>query len=208
MKDFSSTKTRLRAAFPSQQKQLIESLVEASFFHLIGIINTLSHPFGIVSPSMPIINRSKQLGATFTFQDSGTDLNKALSGAIKSIRQKKPILIVMPDLPFITQEFLYSLLFRISNEDVIIIPSISGDQSAGTAILYLKRPNLLTFQFGENSNLKFQKEAENLGLKYHVIHSDPFARDLDTLDDVKYLKQHIKMVYEPDRFEGLLRFIS
>ncbi|MFX0207698.1 MAG: hypothetical protein ACFFDT_17045 [Candidatus Hodarchaeota archaeon] len=208
MKDFSSTKTRLRAAFPSQQAQLIESLVEASFFHLIEIINALSHPFGIVSPSMPIINLSEQFGAIYTFQDSGTDLNKALSGAVESLPQKQPILIVMPDLPFITQEFLYSLLSRISNEDIIIIPSISGNQSAGTAILYLKHPNLLTFQFGENSNLKFQKEAENIGLKYHVIHSDPFARDLDTLNDVKYLKQHINMVYEPDRFEELLGLIS
>jgi 2-phospho-L-lactate guanylyltransferase len=198
----------LRAAFSSQNTELIESLVEASFIHLINIINALSHPFGIVSPSLPIINRSEQLGATFTFQDSGTNLNKALSRAIKNLPQEKPILIVMPDLPFITQEFLYSLLSRISNEDVIIIPSISGNDSSGTAILFLKHPNLLTFQFGENSNLKFQKEAENSGLKYQIIHSDPFARDLDTLDDVRYLKQHIKMVYEPDRFVRLLGLIS
>jgi len=208
IKDFPNTKTRLRAALPMYHAQVIESLVEITFFHLIDIINALSHTFGVISPSVSIINRSKQLGAAYTFQDSGTDLNKALSDSIQNLSQEKPILIIMPDLPFITKAFLDSLLNKISTDDVLVIPSISGDHSMGTAILYLKRPHLLTFQFGENSSLRFQAEAEKKGLNYRVLHFDPFARDLDTLRDVRYLKQHIKMVYEPDRFAGILALIS
>lgn len=110
----------------------------------------------------------------------------------------------MPDLPFITKEFLQQLYDKTKNEDVLIIPSISSHKDSGTAALYLRQRDLLTFQFGIDSCNLFQAEAEKKELNYRILHFDPYARDLDTLNDVKYLKEHLTMVPNPKLFVTIL----
>ena len=110
----------------------------------------------------------------------------------------------MPDLPFVSKRFLQQLFDKIRNEDILIIPSISSDKGLGTAALYLRQRKLLSFQFGIDSCNLFQAEAEKKKLRYRILHFDPYARDLDTLNDVKYLKKHLTMVPEPKRYSIIL----
>ncbi len=194
----------MKASIPAEFTNLIDSLVKTTFFQTIETVKATSHPFGIISPSISIINRCIELGATFSYCDSGIDLNVALREAIQEISQEQSILIIMPDLPFISQKSFQFLFKETTDVDVLIIPSISSDQDLGTAALYLRRHNLLSFQFGRSSCERFQAEADSKNLKYRVFHLDPFARDLDTLNDVKYLKQHLTKAYEPGRFRRIL----
>ncbi|MFX0119012.1 MAG: hypothetical protein ACFFAM_05520 [Promethearchaeota archaeon] len=208
MKDFLETKTRIKKAIPAEFSPLIDNLVETIFYQTIEIIKSVSCPFGVISPSISIINNSINLGATFTYCDSGVDLNVALSEAVQKISTDKSILIIMPDLPYISEVFFEKLLNEIQNNDVLIIPSISNDQNRGTTALFLKRSDLLSFQFGMNSCTKFQREANLKNLKYRVLKFDPFARDLDTLNDVKYLKKHLSMVFESNHLARILEQID
>lgn len=208
IKDFVETKTRIKAVVPAKFSTLIDNLVEITFFQTIDTIRSVSCPFGVISPSISIINQSEELGATFTYCDLGIDLNLALTEAIQEISQEQPILILMPDLPYISQEFLQQLLKETIYTDVLIVPSISSDKNSGTAALYLRNRNFLSLQFGENSSKRFQAEANSKNLKYRVLNFDPFARDLDTINDVKYLKQHLTMVFQPTRFRRILEQIE
>ena len=208
IKDFVETKTRIKAVVPAKFSTLIDNLVEITFFQTIDTIRSVSCPFGVISPSISIINQSEELGATFTYCDLGIDLNLALTEAIQEISQEQPILILMPDLPYISQEFLQQLLKETIYTDVLIVPSISSDENSGTAALYLRNRNFLSLQFGENSSKRFQAEANTKNLKYRVLNFDPFARDLDTINDVKYLKQHLTMVFQPTRFRRILEQIE
>jgi 2-phospho-L-lactate guanylyltransferase (CobY/MobA/RfbA family) len=158
----------------------------------------------VVSPSKSIITNSEKLGATFTYCDLGIGLNKALSEAIEELSLEQPILVIMPDLPFVSKRFLQQLFDKIRNEDILIIPSISSDKGLGTAALYLRQRELLSFQFGIDSCNLFQAEAEKNKLRYRILHFDPYARDLDTVDDVKYLKKHLTMVPVPKRYSIVL----
>ncbi|MFX1282179.1 MAG: hypothetical protein ACFFB5_00930 [Promethearchaeota archaeon] len=208
IKDFFETKTRIKSAIPARFSSLIDNLVEVTFFQTIDIIRSTSYLFGVISPSISILNQSKELGAIFTYCDLGIDLNLALTEAIQEIAREQQILILMPDLPYISQEFLQQLVNETVNNDVLIVPSISSDENSGTAALYLKKPDLLSFQYGKYSSKRFQSEANSKNLKCHVINFDPFARDLDTINDVEYLKQHLMLVFEPNRFRKILEQIE
>lgn len=208
IKDFSDSKSRLRASLPAHNIHLIEQLVEVSFHRLIGVLSSLSLLFGVVSPSRRILDQSKQLGASFVYMDSGENLNQALSQAVQALPVKHPTLIIMPDLPYITEEFIETLIVEIQTEDVTLVPSISMEDSNGTAILYMKQPHLLSFQFGENSYLKYQAAARKATLNLRVLKYDPFARDLDTVNDVRYLQQHIHLIHNPGRFTDVLSNLS
>ncbi|MFX1515622.1 MAG: hypothetical protein ACFFC6_04875 [Promethearchaeota archaeon] len=204
IKGFSETKSRIKAAIPVKYSPLIDRLVELTFFRTIEAIISFSCPFGVVSPSISVISNSKKLGASFTYRDSGNDLNVALSEAVQKLPLDQTILIILPDLPFISQVFFHKLIAEAENYDMLIVPSISSDKNLGTAALYLKKRNLLSFQFGRNSCERYQVEARKKGLKFQLLTFDPFARDLDTLNDVKYLKQHLKSIVKPEPFQKIL----
>jgi len=205
IKDFSATKTRMRAMVPLHDVQYIEKLAETTFLNIIQVLQESMLSFGVISPSIKIISHSKDLGAKFAYRDIGEGLNHALNETFKKNPLQIPIVIMMADLPFITGDFLSNFLHSIEKNDVLIIPSISADDTkVGTAILYLRTPTLLKFQFGHNSWYKFRDEAIFKSLKVQVLHQDPFARDLDTLNDLKYLKHHLEMVHHPKQFIELL----
>ncbi|MHA1228086.1 MAG: hypothetical protein ACTSPV_15185, partial [Candidatus Hodarchaeales archaeon] len=146
--------------------------------------------------------------AVFTYKDSGKDLNIALKEALQNFNPIGPVMIMMSDLPFIKEDFFVKLLREEFREDIIIVPSISSNtDDIGTAILYLRKYNLIDFHYGKNSCLLFQEEAVNKNLKIKILHLEPYARDLDTLKDMKYLKQHLEMIYNPESFGRLLDLI-
>ncbi len=185
----------------------IERLVEVSFLNTIGILKKISCPFGVISPSQSILRQSKQLGAIFTFQDSGVDLNAALSDAVQLLPQNQSIMVVMPDLPFLNQVFFEEIFNKIDDREIIIIPSISQNNDLGTAALYLKKPTVLKFNFGVKSSHHFQAKAELKGLNYEILNISPYNRDLDTPEDIKYLKQNIDQVIEPEQYLAILNHL-
>ncbi|MFX0086023.1 MAG: hypothetical protein ACFFAU_10125 [Candidatus Hodarchaeota archaeon] len=208
IKDFLDTKTRLKSELPFKYYPLIERLVEICFINALNIIKALNFSFGVISPSTSILKQGRKSGAIFTFQDSGVDLNKALTKAVQEIHKKQALLIIMPDLPFLDHVFFHTIFKEIKNMDALIVPSISQNNNFGTAALYLREPKLLKFEFGKNSSLHFQNNAEIKSLKCKLLTLSPYNRDLDTLDDVKYLKQHISQVFEPKLFSKILNQID
>jgi len=208
IKDFLYTKTRLKSALPLEYTSTIDKLVELCFINTILILKTLLCSFGVISPSQSILTRIRKDGAVFTYQDSGINLNTALSDAVQKIPRKQPLLILMPDLPFLNQVFFHTLFKEIENTDIVIIPSLSQNNDFGTAALYMRKPDLLKFDFGGKSSHRFQNKADLKGFKYKILDLVPYNRDLDTLDDIKYLERHLFQVFEPRMYSEILNQID
>ncbi|MHA1941339.1 MAG: 2-phospho-L-lactate guanylyltransferase [Candidatus Hodarchaeales archaeon] len=205
MKDFTKTKTRLKASLSDEKSDTIERLVEVIFFQTIEVLNNAGLTFGIVSPSLKIIASCAKKGAEFTFRDKGDDLNSGLTQAINPLPKNQPLFILMPDLPFLTKSSLIDLLGKTPNNDVLIVPSITGKNDyTGTSMLYLRSPTLLSFEFGVNSHEKYQKAAQERNLQYELVNSDPYARDIDTLRDLKYLMDRIEEIHNTKLYSDLL----
>ncbi|MHA2156700.1 MAG: hypothetical protein ACXABU_15255 [Candidatus Hodarchaeales archaeon] len=205
MKEISKTKMRIKSALTSTEIYEIENLVEVTFYQTIQVIQTRGLSFGVITPSREIVESSLELGAKFTFIDEGTDLNTALSKAMKQLPQNQSILIIMPDLPFFSSECLQVVLTHIQNVDVLIAPSISGEgEKKGTAMLYMRRPDLFPFCFGSKSKDNYIQSAKKLALEYELLDLDPCTRDLDTFTDIKYLQTHLSNMNKPDIYSKIL----
>jgi 2-phospho-L-lactate guanylyltransferase (CobY/MobA/RfbA family) len=163
---------------------------------------------GIITPSLSIAEISEQFGAKFCYIDKGIDLNIALGQAVGELPSSQPILILMPDLPFLSVTFLQSLVNYTNKTDLLLIPSISDDGSKkGTAMLYMGHPNLIPFYFGENSNKRFIKEAKAKNIEFLVKEYDPQARDLDTVGDLRYLQDNLEQTDTSESYEKILKFL-
>ena len=164
--------------------------------------------FGVISPSLTIINSCIAKGAEFTFRDKGDDLNSGITQAVNSLPKKQSIFIIMPDLPFLTGSSLLNLLEKAIHNEVLIIPSITDENDySGTSMLFLQSPTLFPFKFGVDSHMKFQKAALKRNLQYELVHYDPYARDLDTLQDLKYLQDRIEDTNNSEYYINLLQQI-
>ena len=128
-----------------------------------------------------------------------------MSQAVALLPKTQSILILMPDLPFLSTNFIQSLVNNINETEVLIVPSLSDDMmKRGTALLYMRRPDLIPFYFGETSNRRFIEEVKTKKLKFHVLESDLEAKDIDTLEDVQYLYKHLDDVASPNLYEQVL----
>ena len=57
------------------------------------------------------------------------------------------------------------------------------------------------------TRLDFQKAALKRNLQYELVHYDPYARDLDTLQDLKYLQDRIEDTNNSEYYINLLQQI-
>ncbi len=114
----------------------------------------------------------------------------------------------MPDLTFLSVEFIQSMFIYTKNTDLLIVPSISNNGGKrGTALLYMSRPDLVPFCFGETSNKRYIEEAKIKNLNFQVKDFDPQARDMDTLEDVQYFHEHLADISAPNRYEKILEIL-
>ncbi|PWI48918.1 hypothetical protein CEE45_04095 [Candidatus Heimdallarchaeota archaeon B3_Heim] len=199
---------RIKSTLASTRNHAIESLVKAIFKQTMRVVQRRGISFGVISPSQEIIDLSLELGADFTYIDEGTDLNKALSQASKKLPPTQAVLIIMPDLPFFSVKCLHVLLKRAQNVELLIVPSISGiGEKKGTAMLYMRHPELLPFSFGLKSKNRYVQSAQMNHIEFEILDLDPCARDLDTPTDVKYLQNHLSSVNEPENYKKFLEQI-
>ena len=208
IKHYANTKTRIKAELPSKYVKHIDSLVEAIFMQTINKIRDCKLSIGIVTPSLSIAEKSKAFGTQFCYIDEGIDLNVALTQAVAELPSSQSILILMPDLPFLSVNFLQSLVNYTNNADLLIVPSISNSGgNKGTAMLYMAQPTLIPFYFGKNSNKRYVDKAMTNNIEFVVKEFDPEARDIDTVKDLQYLQDHLDQTDTPESYAKILRVL-
>jgi 2-phospho-L-lactate guanylyltransferase (CobY/MobA/RfbA family) len=202
IKSFITGKSRLRQSF-TDQNEFVNSLISEIFFHVVSSVKPNSD-FGVISPDINIIKMVNNLGAKFTFQDNAADLNDSLKLAIDSIWRNNNnskwshILILMADLPLISEKTFKKFLDNIKEYDISILPADSNiSEITGTSGLFFSKNiwKKINLQFGLNSFYKFLHQIKKFEIPYY-IHETDLGFDLDSIDDFWQLKKEHPTIFK------------
>jgi 2-phospho-L-lactate guanylyltransferase (CobY/MobA/RfbA family) len=101
------------------------------------------------------------------------------------------VLLLSSDLPLVTAVSVRELLDSaggIKGPVAVAVPAVGR---GGTNALYLRPPDAITLQFGDDSLAKFRRESKDRGVDFVVHHSDAMALDLDEPADLARLRRAV-----------------
>jgi GTP:adenosylcobinamide-phosphate guanylyltransferase len=102
------------------------------------------------------------------------------------------VLIVPADLPLINSLDIESIIEMGENPPVVVI---SPDRHRrGTNALLVSPPNLLQYQFGEDSFQKHSNQALQVGARLEICDRPALALDLDLPEDLMLVRRQMQML--------------
>ena len=201
---FKNAKTRL-SPFLSEEER--EKLLKVMLHDVTDALKKHVDKIIIISRDEDVLRYAESLNLETLLEDENSNLNKALTQAMKYCKGKvRKVLIVPSDIPLIGKTNIKILIDASKNLDFIIVPSKGG----GTNMIIMK-PMAIRTKYEGFSYQKHLKEAERKKLNPQVHDSFFMALDVNTAEDLgeimihgekthtrKYLKE-LKVTFEPFR---------
>lgn len=176
-------KRRLRHVLRSDARTALVKQLFARAHHALMTSERVAEVY-VVSPDPALLAWAAQRGAAVVHQpDLG--LNEGLEHARRVVierHQPDALLVLLPDLPFVTAADVALLAQERESNEVVIAPDRHGH---GTNALLLSRAAALPFSFGVDSFQRHQHLAHARGFKTRVVHAFGLAVDLDTPADLE-----------------------
>lgn len=201
---FKNAKTRLSPFLTEEER---ENLLKAMLHDVTDTLKKYVDKIFIISRDEDVLDYAEKLGVNSILEDENSNLNKALTQAMKQCKGKaKKIIIVPSDVPLIGKTNVKMLIDASKSLDFIIVPSKGG----GTNMIIMK-PMAIHTRFEGFSYKKHVQIAERKKLNPQVHDSFFMALDVNTTEDLgeimihgdkthtqKYLKE-LKVAVEPFR---------
>jgi len=201
---FKNAKTRL-SPFLSEEER--EKLLKVMLQDVTDTLKKYVDKIFIISRDEDVLSYAKSLNLDTILEDENSNLNKALTQAMKYFRGKtRKVLIVPSDIPLIGKTNVQMLIDASKNLDFIIVPSKGG----GTNMIIMK-PMAIRTKFEGFSYKEHVNAAERKKLNPQVHDSFFMALDVNTAEDLgeimihgenthtrQYLKE-LKVKFEPFR---------
>ena len=201
---FKNAKTRL-SPFLSEEER--EKLLKVMLHDVTDALKKHVDKIIIISRDEDVLRYAESLNLETLLEDENSNLNKALTQAMKYCKGKvRKVLIVPSDIPLRSKTNIKILIDASKNLDFIIVPSKGG----GTNMIIMK-PMAIRTKYEGFSYQKHLKEAERKKLNPQVHDSFFMALDVNTAEDLgeimihgekthtrKYLKE-LKVTFEPFR---------
>ena len=201
---FKNAKTRL-SPFLSEKER--EKLLKVMLQDVTDTLKKYVDKIFIISRDEDVLNYAESLNLNTILEDENSNLNKALTQAMKYCKGKaKKIIIVPSDIPLIGKTNVQMLIDASKILDFIIVPSKGG----GTNMIIMK-PLAIRTRFEGFSYKEHVQAAERKKLNPQVHDSLFMALDVNTAEDLgeimihgekthtrKYLKE-LKVTFEPFR---------
>lgn len=180
---FKNAKTRL-SPFLSEEER--EKLLKAMLHDVTDTLKKYVDKIFIISRDEDILNYAESLNVNTILENENSNLNKALTQAMKLCKGKtRKILIVPSDIPLIGKTNIKMLIDAGKNLDFIIVPSKGG----GTNMIIMK-PMAIRTQFEGFSYKKHVQVAEKKKLNLQVHDSFFMALDVNTTEDLGEILLH------------------
>ena len=180
---FKNAKTRL-SPFLSEEER--EKLLKAMLHDVTDTLKKYVDKIFIISRDEDILNYAESLNVNTILENENSNLNKALTQAMKLCKGKtRKILIVPSDIPLIGKTNIKMLIDAGKNLDFIIVPSKGG----GTNMIIMK-PMAIRTQFEGFSYKKHVQVAEKKKLNPQVHDSFFMALDVNTTEDLGEILLH------------------
>ena len=201
---FKNAKTRL-SPFLSEDER--ENLLKVMLHDVTDALRKHVDKIILISRDKDVLRYAESLNLETILEDENSNLNKALTQAMKYCKGKtRKVIIVPSDIPLIGKTNIKILIDASKNLDFIIVPSKGG----GTNMIIMK-PLAIRTKYEGFSYQKHLKEAERKKLNPQVHDSFFMALDVNTTEDLgeimihgekthtrKYLKE-LKVTFEPFR---------
>ena len=201
---FKNAKTRL-SPFLSEEER--EKLLKVMLQDVTDALKKYVDKIFIISRDEDVLSYAESLNLDTIMEDENSNLNKALTQAMKYCKGKtRKILIVPSDVPLIGKTNIGMLIDASKSLDFIIVPSKGG----GTNMIIMK-PMAIHTKFEGFSYREHVQSAERKRLKPQVHDSFFMALDVNTAEDLgeimihgdkthtkQYLKE-LKVKFEPYR---------
>lgn len=201
---FKNAKTRL-SPFLSEEER--EKLLKVMLQDVTDTLKRYVDKIFIISRDEDVLTYAKSLKLDTILENENSNLNKALTQAMKFCKGKtRKVIIVPSDIPLIGKTNIAMLIEASKSLDFIIVPSKGG----GTNMMIMK-PMAIHTHFEGFSYKEHVNAAERKKLNPQVHDSLFMALDVNTTEDLgeimihgekthtrKYLKE-LKVQFEPFR---------
>ena len=201
---FKNAKTRL-SPFLSEDER--EKLLKAMLHDVTDTLKKYVDKIFIISRDEDVLSYAESLNVNTILENENSNLNKALTQAMKICKGKaKKIIIVPSDIPLIGKTNIQMLIDASKSLDFIIVPAKGG----GTNMIIMK-PMAIRTRFEGFSYKEHVQAAERKKMNPQVHDSFFMALDVNTAEDLgeimihgdkthtrRYLKE-LKVTFEPFR---------
>lgn len=201
---FKNAKTRLSPFLTEKER---EKLLKVMLQDVTDTLKKHVDKIFIISRDEDVLSYAESLNLDTILEDENSNLNKALTQAMKYCKGKaRKIMIVPSDIPLIGKTNVKMLIDASKNLDFIIVPSKGG----GTNMIIMK-PMAIRTRFEGFSYKEHVNAAERKKLNPQVHDSLFMALDVNTAEDLgeimihgekthtrQYLKE-LKVTFEPFR---------
>ena len=201
---FKNAKTRL-SPFLSEEER--EKLLKVMLQDVTDTLKKYVDKIFIISRDEDVLSYAESLKLNTILENENSNLNKALTQAMKFCKGKtRKVIIVPSDIPLIGKTNVQMLIDAGKSLNFIIVPSKGG----GTNMMIMKPMGIRT-KFEGFSYKEHVKAAERKKLNPQVHDSFFMALDVNTAEDLgeimihgekthtrKYLKE-LKVKFEPSR---------
>ena len=180
---FKNAKTRL-SPFLSEDER--EKLLKVMLQDVTDTLKKHVDKIFIISRDEDVLNYARSLNLNTILEDENSNLNKALTQAMKFCKGKtRKILIVPSDVPLIGKTNVEMLINAGKSLDFIIVPSKGG----GTNMIMMK-PMAIRTRFEGFSYKEHVNAAERKKLNPQVHDSFFMALDVNTAEDLGEIMIH------------------
>lgn len=108
-------------------------------------------------------------------------IEQALAGGAEAV------LLLSSDLPLVTRAALGRLLEHAGGLPAPAVVAAAATGRGGTNALYLRPPDAIGLHFGDDSLVKFEREAAERGAHFELWEASELALDLDEPQDLEML---------------------
>lgn len=180
---FKNAKTRL-SPFLSEEER--EKLLKVMLHDVTDTLKKYVDKIFIISRDEDVLSYAESLNVNTILENDNSNLNKALTQAMKLCKGKtRKIIIVPSDIPLIGKTNVKMLIDAGKNLDFIIVPSKGG----GTNMIIMK-PMAIHTKFEGFSYKKHVQVAEKKKLNPQVHDSFFMALDVNTTEDLGEIMIH------------------
>ncbi|WP_296789554.1 2-phospho-L-lactate guanylyltransferase [uncultured Methanobrevibacter sp.] len=180
---FKNAKTRL-SPFLSEEER--ENLLKAMLHDVTDTLKKYVDKIIIISRDEDVLSYAESLNVKPMLENENSNLNKALTQAMKYCKGKvRKVIIVPSDIPLIGKTNLKMLIDASKNLDFIIVPSKGG----GTNMIIMK-PMAIRTRYEGFSYKEHVNAAEKKKLNPQVHDSFFMALDVNTSQDLGEIMIH------------------
>ncbi len=191
IKLFRNAKQRLRTALTPNERRL---LMHNSLWDVLTALNQSSRLAGIlmVSRDLDALAMGHEFGIRSSIIDADAGQSDAIGRAVQFLRSEgvAATLTIPGDTPLVMAEDIDSVCDSLGAAPAVtIVPNTDG---TGSNCIGASPPDLIPYQFGDNSFAKHVSSARNACVEPRILRLPRLELDIDTTGDIARL-----MDYEP-----------